>query len=301
MSILDEILNSSDDDDDDDDYEETEDKNTEDSDDEENLETDSSHEMSREEKEFLEAVQFAQQVERINQAIAKVEQDENGIQADDTENDDDSDGNAISDTIDKAIDQTNKIMAERHSDSDRINYQQAPQPVDISSDNNRGNTTGQSNNYNIGNNVGYAQQQGFPGNAPQPNNTAPLQYGNANNVNNGGNYGNTTYPQQPQGSNYPNNGYNQRPMVNNPGPNGNMPTTYLWQSIAATLLCCLPLGIAGIVYANKVSDLYIMGRLEEAQNASNKAKTWTIVSFCVGLGFWLLYLLVIVISACADY
>lgn len=284
MSFLDEILNSSDDDDDD--YEETEDENTEDSDDEENLETDSSHEMSREEKEFLEAVQFAQQVERINQAIAKVEQDENGIQADDTDEDSASDGNAISDTIDKAIDQTNKIMAERHSDDNRINYQQAPQPVDISSGN------------NIGNNAGFAQQQGYPSTAPQPNNTTPPQYGNTNN---GGNYGNTTYPQQPQGSNYQNNGYNQGSMVNNPGPNGNMPTTYLWQSIAATLLCCLPFGIAGIVYANKVSDLYIMGRLEEAQNASNKAKTWTIVSFCVGLGFWLLYLLIIIIGACADY
>lgn len=80
-----------------------------------------------------------------------------------------------------------------------------------------------------------------------------------------------------------------------------MPTTYLWQSIVVTLLCCLPFGIAGIVYASKVSDLYIMGRLEEAQNASNKAKTWTIVSFCVGLGFWLLYLLLIAIGAAANY
>lgn len=171
MSILDEILNSSDDDDD---YEETEDENTEDSDDEGNLETDSSHEMSREEKEFLEAVQFAQQVERINQAIEKVNQ-KNGAQDDETEEDGDSDddGNVIADTIDKAIDQTNKIMAERHSDSDRINYQQAPQPVDISSGNNNGNNLGAPNNYNIGNNAGYAQQQGFQSNAPQPNNTTP--------------------------------------------------------------------------------------------------------------------------------
>ena len=298
MSILDEILNSSDDDDDD--YEETEDENTEDSDDEENLETDSNHEMSREEKEFLEAVQFAQQVERINQAIAKVAQDENGIQADDAEDDDDSDGNVISDTIEKAIDKINKTMAERHSDSDRINYQQAPQPVDISSGNNNGNNLGAPNNYNIGNNAGYAQQQGFQSNAPQPNNTTPHQYGNANNVNNGGNYGNTTYSQQPQSNNYQNNGYNQSPTVNNPGQKGSMPTTYLWQSIVVTLLCCLPFGIVGIIYANKVSDLYIMGNYEEAQNASGKAKTWTIVSLCVGLGFWLLYFLLIIIGACAD-
>ncbi len=295
MSFLDEILNSVSDDDDDDDKE-IDDEGTDDSEDEEYVDAESSHEMTPDEKKFLEAVQFAQQVDKINQAIEKA-----GIKIDDTEEDGDSahDGIALSETIDKVIDQTNKIMAERHSDSDDFNRQQAPQPIDISSDTNRVNNIGQPSNYNIGNTASYAQSQAVPSNASQPS-TAPSQYGNANNVSNGGNYGNTAYPQQPQSNNYQNNGYSHGPVGSSTNPNGSMPTTYLWQSIVVTLLCCLPFGIAGIVYANKVSDLYIMGRLEEAQNASRKAKTWTIVSLCVGLGFWLLYLLIIIIAECAE-
>lgn len=118
------------------------------------------------------------------------------------------------------------------------------------------------------------------------------QYGNANGSNGRVNYGNATFPQESQNHYNQNNGYVQ-------GSSGNIPTTYLWQSIVVTLLCCLPFGIVGIVYASKVSDLYAFGRYAEALNASNKAKTWTIVSLCVGGGFGLLYILLLIVGALA--
>lgn len=57
---------------------------------------------------------------------------------------------------------------------------------------------------------------------------------------------------------------------------------YLWQSIAATCLCCLPFGVVGIVYAAKVDSLVARGDLAGAQAASSSAKLWT--SLSVGLG-----------------
>ncbi len=67
------------------------------------------------------------------------------------------------------------------------------------------------------------------------------------------------------------------------GNRSNMPHTWLAESIIATILCCVPFGIVGIVYATKVSSLYQQGRYEEAERASRNAKTWTLVSVGVGL------------------
>lgn len=58
---------------------------------------------------------------------------------------------------------------------------------------------------------------------------------------------------------------------------------YLAQSIIASVLCCLPFGIVGIIHAAKVNDLIAQGRIDEARDASNKAKLWTNISVIVGL------------------
>lgn len=67
------------------------------------------------------------------------------------------------------------------------------------------------------------------------------------------------------------------------------PKTWLAESILVTLLCCLPFGIVGIVYASKVSSLYAQGSYNEAVQASSTAKTWTLVGFICGLIGILLY------------
>lgn len=65
-------------------------------------------------------------------------------------------------------------------------------------------------------------------------------------------------------------------------------STYLWQSIVVTLICCQPFGIPAIVYAAKADAFLASGDLERARTASDSARTWCWVSFGVGLVFYLL-------------
>lgn len=53
---------------------------------------------------------------------------------------------------------------------------------------------------------------------------------------------------------------------------------WLWQSIVATLLCCLPAGVVGIIFASKSQSAAAAGDLAGAQQAAKTAKTWTLVA-----------------------
>jgi uncharacterized membrane protein YvbJ len=81
-----------------------------------------------------------------------------------------------------------------------------------------------------------------------------------------------------------------------PASIGQMPRVdvpnYLVFAILATVLCCLPTGIAAIVYAAQVNSKLQAGDLAGAQAASKNAKMWCWVSFGVGLAVGLLYALV---------
>ena len=83
------------------------------------------------------------------------------------------------------------------------------------------------------------------------------------------------------------------PPSSNPVAGGfvSKPPSYLWQSIACTLLCCLPFGVVGIVYAAKVDSLAAAGNMPAAIEASNKAKFWSWMSFGFGFGFLVLYVI----------
>lgn len=63
------------------------------------------------------------------------------------------------------------------------------------------------------------------------------------------------------------------------------------ESILVTVFCCLPFGIAGIVFASRVSSLYAAGNYEAALQASKNAGKWTKIGFIVGLVAIVLYLL----------
>ena len=58
---------------------------------------------------------------------------------------------------------------------------------------------------------------------------------------------------------------------------------YLVESILCTICCCLPFGIPGIVFAAQVDNKLKNGDVDGARDASKKAKTWTLVSFIVGI------------------
>lgn len=65
------------------------------------------------------------------------------------------------------------------------------------------------------------------------------------------------------------------------------PGNWLWQSIVSTILCCIPFGIVGIVYAAKVDSFYFNGQYNESERAAKKAKMWTIIAFVIGIVYWI--------------
>ncbi len=67
------------------------------------------------------------------------------------------------------------------------------------------------------------------------------------------------------------------------------PENYLVQAILVTLFCCLPCGIAAIVYAAQVNGRAQAGDIQGAIKASQNAKTWCWVSFGLGLAWIVLY------------
>ena len=58
---------------------------------------------------------------------------------------------------------------------------------------------------------------------------------------------------------------------------------YLVPSILATLFCCLPGGIAAIVFSAQANSKLKVGDVAGAADASRKARLWLIVSVVVGL------------------
>lgn len=87
--------------------------------------------------------------------------------------------------------------------------------------------------------------------------------------------------------------YIPSPPTNIPSPPPNNPTsqpkTWLLESILATLFCCLPLGIVGIVNAAKVETRYKAGDYAGAIEASENAKNWINWSLGVGIIVMIIY------------
>jgi len=72
---------------------------------------------------------------------------------------------------------------------------------------------------------------------------------------------------------------------------------YLVFAILATVFCCLPAGIPGIVYAAQVNGKLQAGDYLGAKAASDNAKMWSWVSFGLGLLAVLFYVILIGIGA----
>lgn len=61
------------------------------------------------------------------------------------------------------------------------------------------------------------------------------------------------------------------------------PKNWLVESILATLFCCLPFGVAGIVFAAQVNSKYQQGDYAGALQASKDAGKWTRIAFWLGI------------------
>uniref|UniRef100_A0AAY4AH23 Interferon-induced transmembrane protein n=1 Tax=Denticeps clupeoides TaxID=299321 RepID=A0AAY4AH23_9TELE len=58
---------------------------------------------------------------------------------------------------------------------------------------------------------------------------------------------------------------------------------YLGWSIFNTLCCCLPLGIAAIIFSVKAKDANLVGDTARAADASKTARTLNIVACVIGV------------------
>lgn len=75
------------------------------------------------------------------------------------------------------------------------------------------------------------------------------------------------------------------------GPAGAPPSNYLVPAILVTLFCCLPAGVAAIIFATQVNSKYAAGDVQGAMNASKNAKTWTMVSAGLGIAIWVIVII----------
>lgn len=90
---------------------------------------------------------------------------------------------------------------------------------------------------------------------------------------------------------------NQQPYQPNyaEGQRPPKPDNYLVWAILSTIFCCLPLGIASIVYSSKVDGQYNAGDFIGAQDSANKAKKFAMWAAISGVIVAVLYILLVVV------
>src|SRR2546423_4790465 len=67
---------------------------------------------------------------------------------------------------------------------------------------------------------------------------------------------------------------------------------YFIPAIISTFCCCLPAGIASIVYASRARTNRDMGNIPAALEASKQAKMWLIIAVVAGLAVGGIYIIV---------
>jgi hypothetical protein len=72
-------------------------------------------------------------------------------------------------------------------------------------------------------------------------------------------------------------------------------------AIAVTLLCCLPFGVAGIVYAAQINSKQSVGDYAGAAESARKAKLWNWLGFGFGLVICVIYGVIAFTGASRSY
>ena len=87
-------------------------------------------------------------------------------------------------------------------------------------------------------------------------------------------------------SNFDNNPYAASNFTEDSNYNGSAPVhvpDYFVASILVTLFCCLPFGIAGIIFASKAKSLKSVGNYTGALEQAKKARLFTYLALGLGL------------------
>ena len=91
------------------------------------------------------------------------------------------------------------------------------------------------------------------------------------------------------------------PPGNNGGPGGAPPPNHLVWAILSTLFCCLPLGIASIVFSAQVNSKFAAGDLAGAQDSSNKARQFALWATIAGVVLAVLYIILVAVLGVASF
>ena len=81
---------------------------------------------------------------------------------------------------------------------------------------------------------------------------------------------------------------------------GPPPPNNLVLAILSLVLCCLPTGIAAVVFASQVNSKWAQGDQAGALASAQKAKTWSIVGIVVGAVGGILYGLLVGMGAASG-
>ena len=77
---------------------------------------------------------------------------------------------------------------------------------------------------------------------------------------------------------------------------GQPPPNNLVFAILTTLFCCLPLGVASIVFAAQVNSKWAAGDYAGAQEASDKARKFAMWGAIAGVVLIVLYIVLVVVA-----
>jgi hypothetical protein len=84
-------------------------------------------------------------------------------------------------------------------------------------------------------------------------------------------------------------------------PPGGTIQNYLVFAILSTVLCCLPAGIPAIVYAASVNGKLQAGDIAGAKAASDNAKMWCWISFGLGLGICVIWVILAMVGMIGHF
>jgi hypothetical protein len=80
------------------------------------------------------------------------------------------------------------------------------------------------------------------------------------------------------------------PPAGSSSASANVPN-YLIPAIVVTLLCCLPTGVASIIFATQVNAKIAAGDMEGAMASSKKAKLWMFISIGAAVLLWIVVII----------
>ena len=83
----------------------------------------------------------------------------------------------------------------------------------------------------------------------------------------------------------------EQPTYQQSAPPSTPPKNWLVESILVTIFCCLPFGVAGIVFASQVNSKWATGDFAGAEQASKEAARWTKIGFWIGIAQCILAIL----------